>query len=47
MTDGEARFMVIELREAAPEDYDFVRRVLHRTMQGYVEEFLGSWDQGY
>ncbi len=37
--------MVIELRKAAPEDYDFVRSVHHRTMQGYVEDFFGSWDQ--
>ncbi len=39
--------MVIELRAAASEDYDFVRRVHHRTMQGYVEDFFGSWDQDY
>ncbi len=39
--------MTIQLRKAAPEDYDFVRSVHHRTMQGYVEDFFGSWDQDY
>ena len=39
--------MTIQLRKAAPEDYDFVRRVHHRTMQGYVEDFFGPWDQDY
>ncbi len=39
--------MTIQLRNAAPEDYDFVRSVHHRTMQGYVEDFFGSWDQDY
>ncbi len=39
--------MTIELREAAPEDYDFVRSVHHRTMQGYVKDFFGPWTQDY
>ena len=39
--------MTIQLRKAAPEDFDFVRSVHHRTMQGYVKEFFGSWDQDY
>ncbi len=39
--------MTIQLREAAPEDYDFVRSVHHRTMQGYVKDFFGSWDRDY
>ena len=39
--------MTIQLRKAAPEDYDLVRSVHHRTMQGYVEDFFGSWDQDY
>ena len=39
--------MTIQLREAAPEDYDFVRSVHHRTMQGYVKDFFGSWDQDH
>ncbi len=39
--------MTIQLRNAAPEDYDFVRSVHHRTMQGYVKDFFGSWDQDY
>ncbi len=39
--------MTIQLRKAALEDYDFVRSVHHRTMQGYVEDFFGSWDQDY
>ncbi len=39
--------MTIQLRNAAPEDYDFVRSVHHRTMQGYVKDFFGSWDRDY
>ncbi len=37
--------MGIELREAAPEDYHFVRQIYHRTMKGYVEEVFGPWDE--
>ena len=39
--------MTIQLRNAAPEDYEFVRSVHHRTMQGYVKDFFGSWDRDY
>ncbi len=39
--------MHIELRKAVPDDYDFVRRVLHVTMRDYVEDFFGPWDQAY
>ena len=39
--------MTIQLRKAVPEDYDFVRRVHHRTMKAYVKNFFGSWDQDF
>ena len=39
--------MLIELRMAVPDDYEFVRRVLHVTTRDYVEDFFGPWDQDY
>lgn len=37
----------IGVRDATAADYDFVRRVHHETMKGYVEDFFGAWDHDY
>jgi ribosomal protein S18 acetylase RimI-like enzyme len=39
--------MTIQLRKARPEDYAFIRRIHHRTMEAYVKDFFCSWDQDY
>ena len=37
----------IVLRDAVAADFEFVRRVHHETMKGYVKDFFGSWDGDY